>query len=127
MKKQSEKLENNFLYQRNCIFLDIARIILSEYQKYLTDNKSVDFSDMINDAAAKVDDFMKEWKIESKDKRINLTFTPILDRKDDTNVIILRSNQHQVFGKFNGYILNGEDKVEFIDMVGFAEKVFNKW
>ena len=73
------------------------------------------------------DDFMKEWKIESKDKRINLTFTPILDRKDDTNVIILRSNQHQVFGKFNGYILNGEDKVEFIDMVGFAEKVFNKW
>ena len=70
---------------------------------------------------------MKEWKIESKDKRINLTFTPILDRKDDTNVIILRSNQHQVFGKFNGYILNGEDKVEFIDMVGFAEKVFNKW
>lgn len=55
MKKQSEKLENNFLYQRNCIFLDIARIILSEYQKYLTDNKSVDFSDMINDAAAKVE------------------------------------------------------------------------
>lgn len=55
MKKQSEKLENDFLYQRNCIFLDIARIILSEYQKYLTDNKSVDFSDMINDAAAKVE------------------------------------------------------------------------
>nr|MCR5605608.1 UvrD-helicase domain-containing protein [Treponema sp.] len=55
MKIQSSKLENDFLYQRNCIFLDIARIILSEYQKYLTENKSVDFSDMINEAAAKVE------------------------------------------------------------------------
>ena len=55
MKKQSAQLENDFLYQRNCIFLDIARIILREYQKYLADNKSVDFSDMINDAALKVE------------------------------------------------------------------------
>lgn len=54
MKQQARQLGNDFLYQRNCLFLDIARIIFKEYQKYLTDNKSIDFSDMINEAAAKV-------------------------------------------------------------------------
>ena len=54
MKLQSLQLKNDFLYQRNCIFLDIARIIFKEYQKYLADNKSIDFSDMINEVAVKI-------------------------------------------------------------------------
>ena len=46
----------------------------------------------------------------------------------DTNVLILRSNQHQVFGLFTGYfILDDGTKVEIKNEIGFAEKVFNKW
>ncbi|MCQ2588104.1 MAG: UvrD-helicase domain-containing protein [Treponema sp.] len=55
MKNEALLLKNDFLYQRTCIFLDIAKIILNEYQKYLSANKSIDFSDMINDAATKVE------------------------------------------------------------------------
>lgn len=56
MKAETALLGNEFLYQRNCIFLDITRSILMEYQDYLTRNKTIDFSDMINTAVAKVNE-----------------------------------------------------------------------
>lgn len=55
MKEQASKLNNEFMFQRNCIFLDIVKVIYQEYQKFLTENKSLDFSDMINEAARKID------------------------------------------------------------------------
>ncbi|MDY0295180.1 MAG: DUF2804 domain-containing protein [Acholeplasmataceae bacterium] len=74
------------------------------------------------------DDFMSPWKIISKDHKIDLTFTPILDRHSHSNVIFISSNQHQVFGKFSGSFQVSENKkIEIHDMIGFAEKVMNKW
>ena len=72
-------------------------------------------------------DYMKPWKFTSKDGSINMTFEPIIDRHDDTDVIVIKSLQHQVFGKFSGYIIADNKKVEFKDMLGFAEKVRNCW
>ena len=46
--------ENCFSKRRNYTFLNIIRVILEEYQKYLIVNKSIDFSDMINDATENV-------------------------------------------------------------------------
>ena len=46
---------NEFLCERTSLFLDIIKIILSEYQNYLSKNNSIDFSDMINIAAEKVE------------------------------------------------------------------------
>lgn len=74
------------------------------------------------------DDFMSEWTFESNDKRINLTFKPLLDRYDNINALIIASNQHQVFGLMNGTIVLDDGKViEIKDKLGFAEKVMNKW
>lgn len=73
------------------------------------------------------DDFLGEWKIYSKSKDIDLTFTPLLDRHADTNVLIIRSNQHQVFGKFNGTFTKNGDVYKITNLIGFAEKVLNKW
>ena len=53
--------------------------------------------------------YLEPWIIKSKDNSINLTFTPILDRNDDINLILLKSLHHQVFGRFNGKI-KVEDK-----------------
>ena len=72
-------------------------------------------------------DYMKPWKFTSKDGSINMTFEPVLDRHDDTDVIVIKSLQHQVFGKFSGYVIVDNQKVEFKDMLGFAEKVRNCW
>ena len=73
------------------------------------------------------DEFMKPWTFRSAKGDIKLTFTPVYDRHADMNLLVLRSNQHQVFGLFSGIFLF-EDKEYYIhELPGFAEKVFNKW
>ena len=72
-------------------------------------------------------DYLKPWKIRSKDGNIDLDFTPILDRSDNTDFLILKSLQHQVFGIFNGTIKTGQLIVKFDNIVSFAERVTNYW
>ena len=71
--------------------------------------------------------YLDPWIIKSKDESINLTFTPILDRHDNINFILLKSLQHQVFGRFNGRIKVEDKEVEFNDLISFAEVVTNHW
>ena len=73
------------------------------------------------------DDYMSEWKFTSIKGDINLTFRPVLNRHDDTNVLIIRSKQNQVFGTFSGYFIVEGKKIEFENLMGFAEKVYNRW
>ena len=57
-----------------------------------------------------------------------MDFVPILDRASCTSLGFIKSDQHQVFGRFSGYvILDNNEKVIIKDFLGFAEKVFNKW
>lgn len=74
------------------------------------------------------DDFMSPWTFTSNDGRFEMEFVPIIDRAADSNVGIIRSNQHQVFGLFSGKaILDDGTVINVKDFLGFAEKVFNKW
>lgn len=74
------------------------------------------------------DDFMSPWKFTSSDGRFEMDFTPVLDRASCTNVGIICSNQHQVFGYFNGTATLDDGRVLKIEnLQGFAEKVYNKW
>jgi len=53
---------------------------------------------------------------------------PILDRASCTDVKLILSDQHQVFGRFTGKaILDDGTVIELKDFIGFAEKVHNKW
>lgn len=45
---------NVFLRERTSLFLGIIKALIKEYQKYLSANNAIDFSDMINNAADKV-------------------------------------------------------------------------
>lgn len=74
------------------------------------------------------DDFMSPWQFTSSDGRFEAVFTPILNRKSDTNVLIIESDQNQVFGTFTGKaVLDDGTVLEFRDFFGFAEKVRNRW
>lgn len=74
------------------------------------------------------DDFMSPWTFTSDDGRFEMDFTPVLDRAACTSVGIIKSDQHQVFGKFTGKaVLDGGQVVRVKDFMGFAEKVENKW
>jgi len=74
------------------------------------------------------EDYLKPWSFNSDDGRFEMEFYPIIDRASCTDVKLICSDQHQVFGKFNGKaILDGGRVIEVRDFLGFAEKVFNKW
>lgn len=72
--------------------------------------------------------FLKPWLFKDDQGRLELTMTPILDRQDNTNLLIIKNIGHQVFGKFNGYVIldNGEKK-EIVNQIGFAEKITNHY
>ena len=74
------------------------------------------------------DDLLSHWHFTDDENRLELTFTPILDRASKTDVLLICSDQHQVFGRFSGrLILNDGSEIRLKDFLGFAEKVFNKW
>lgn len=77
---------------------------------------------------AKGDDYMSPWTFTSNDNRLNLQFVPIIDRMDITNLLVLASFQHQVFGYFSGQVvLDDGSTIQLDNVIGFAEKVRNKW
>ena len=74
------------------------------------------------------DDYLKPWSFTSSDSRFEMTFQPIIDRHSNTNLLILQSNQHQVFGHFSGKaILDNGQEIRVQNLLGFAEKVYNRW
>lgn len=74
------------------------------------------------------DDYCKPWTFSSSDGRFEMDFEPIIDRASLTDVKLIISDQHQVFGKMSGTaILDDGTKLEIKDMVCFAEKVRNKY
>lgn len=73
------------------------------------------------------DDFMGEWKFTSESGDIELTFTPIFNRHSNTNALIIQSNQNQVFGRFSGKIIVEGKTYVLKNLLGFAEKVMNRW
>lgn len=74
------------------------------------------------------DDYIKPWKFTSSDNRFEMDFVPIIDRNSKTDLVLLKSIQHQVFGYFTGRVVLDDGREIYIkDFLGFAEKVFNKW
>ena len=74
------------------------------------------------------EDYLKPWTFTSDDGRFEMDFVPIIDRASCTDVKLICSDQHQVFGRFTGQaVLDDGEVIEVKDMIGFAEKVHNKW
>jgi len=74
------------------------------------------------------EDYLKPWTFTSDDGRFEMDFVPIINRASCTDVKLIKSDQNQVFGRFSGtVVLDDGTKLEIRDLLGFAEKVENKW
>ena len=74
------------------------------------------------------EDYLSPWRFSSDDGRFEMDFVPILDRAACTDFKLLKSDQHQVFGRFTGRaVLDDGTVISVKDFLGFAEKVENKW
>ena len=74
------------------------------------------------------EDYMRGWKFTSDDGRFDMDFEPIINRASCTDFKILKSDQNQVFGRFSGTaVLDDGTVLRVQNLLGFAEKVENKW
>ncbi len=72
--------------------------------------------------------FMDPWTFSSSDGRFEMDFMPVLDRHSNANLLLIKSDQHQVFGYFSGKAVLDDGTVLKLDkFFGFAEKVYNRW
>lgn len=71
-------------------------------------------------------DLLKPWHITDNEGRLDLVFSPDIDRADCMDYKLVSTDQHQVFGLFNGsVVLDNGERFEIRDLRGSAEVVHN--
>jgi hypothetical protein len=73
--------------------------------------------------------YLEPWHFTDDEGRVDLTFTPLVDRSDLIDVAhLVVSDQHQVFGTFSGTVVLDDGTLLAIDALdGFAERVHNRY
>lgn len=73
-------------------------------------------------------DYMQPWKFTDTEGRLALVFTPFKDRLAETNLGVIHSQVHQMFGRYNGTAITDEgETIEIKDLIGFAEEHHARW
>lgn len=71
-------------------------------------------------------DLMAPWHVTDDEGRLDLLFTPAIDRADCINALVVRTDQHQVFGTFDGTVtLDDGTPFRIANLRGSAEVVHN--
>ncbi|MFP4147941.1 MAG: DUF2804 domain-containing protein [Nitriliruptoraceae bacterium] len=78
--------------------------------------------------AERWEDPMAPWHVAAPDGTPALTLTPRFDRHARTELVVLGTEVHQVFGRWSGH-LTGPDgtRVEVDGLLGFAEESRSRW
>jgi hypothetical protein len=73
-------------------------------------------------------DYLRPWRFTDTEDRLELVFTPFKDRTAQTNLGIIFSEVHQMFGNYNGRAVTDDGKVVQINnLIGFAEEHHARW
>jgi hypothetical protein len=73
-------------------------------------------------------DYMKPWKFNDSQNRLELSFTPFSERVARTNLGLIVSEVHQLFGQYSGKAVTDDGETLQIEgLIGFAEDHHAKW
>ncbi len=73
-------------------------------------------------------DYMKPWKFSDDEGRLDLTFTPFKDRLATTNLGVIFSEVHQMFGRYAGRVVADDgETIQLAGLIGFAEEHQARW
>ncbi|KYG59657.1 DUF2804 domain-containing protein [Planococcus maritimus] len=74
-------------------------------------------------------DFKKPWLIHTKlTDDVKLTFTPFYERVSKSDARLVKSEVHQLFGYYNGYVRYADGKkLKIHQLLGSAEEHYAKW
>ncbi|MCA9923382.1 MAG: DUF2804 domain-containing protein [Anaerolineales bacterium] len=72
--------------------------------------------------------FMHPWRITAPSAAVDLTFTPFVERVAASNLWLIRSEVHQMFGHYNGHITTTDGEIIPVrSLVGWAEDHVALW
>jgi hypothetical protein len=74
-------------------------------------------------------DFMKPWTVRSVGSdRVDLRLEPFFERVTKTNLLLVKSEVHQVFGRFSGTLRTDDgETVQVGDLIGWVEQQDARW
>jgi hypothetical protein len=73
-------------------------------------------------------DFTRPWRMVSPNGRVDLEFAPFLDRTAATNLLVITSEVHQMFGRYHGTVRTDDgEEIRLDGLVGFAEEHHARW
>jgi hypothetical protein len=73
-------------------------------------------------------DYMQPWKFTDSQSRLDLVFTPFKERLAQTNLGIIFSEVHQMFGFYSGKVSTDDGEViQINNLIGFAEEHQARW
>jgi hypothetical protein len=73
-------------------------------------------------------DFKQPWQMVSPDGRVDLELVPTIERIASTNLLLITSEVHQLFGHYQGTVKTDEgETIHIQDLVGFAEEHHARW
>ena len=71
-------------------------------------------------------DFMRPWQMRSE--RVDLEFTPFIERVAETKLVVIQSQVHQMFGRYTGSVLADDgESIRIEGIVGWAEEHHARW
>ncbi|MGQ9492675.1 MAG: DUF2804 domain-containing protein [Anaerolineae bacterium] len=72
--------------------------------------------------------FMRPWKMCSADGRLDLEFVPFKERMARSELLLLYSEVHQMFGRYSGVLRSDDgEELHVQDVIGWAEEHHAKW
>lgn len=72
--------------------------------------------------------FMRPWSMRSPDGRLELEFVPFKERVATSNLLVITSEVHQMFGRYQGSVVTDEgETIPVQGLTGFAEEHHAKW
>ena len=73
-------------------------------------------------------DLMRPWQMKSPDGRLDLGFVPFKERVARTNLLLVRSELRQVFGRYSGTLSTDDgEALQVRDLTGFIEAHQARW
>jgi hypothetical protein len=74
-------------------------------------------------------DFMRPWSVRTAgSERIDLRFVPFFERVAKTNLLVLKSEVHQVFGHYHGTVVTDDgEPLKVNGLLGWVEQQDARW
>jgi len=72
-------------------------------------------------------DYRRPWRFTDDEDRLDVELQPTIERVARTNLALVQSEVHQLFGRYSGRVVTDDGEEIDIDLAGFAEEHHARW